>query len=157
MFYERAELNTQPASSTNENERTKIMTWYLNRGGNHVGRDGKTYANGEMLQDTLDLESMFPAKFQRVDPPAEIVAQLAAVAAPVATPEPAANAEVDVTDEFPGAKEAGFRVLQTNNKGKVAYNIFDGEDETPPLNEKPLTGPQTTKKLIELGVEAPQE
>lgn len=134
------------------------MTWYLNQGGNHIGKDGRTTPHGGLVQDDLDLATLFPNKFQKVDPPAEMIAEIQAAApAPVvAAAAPAAPTEVDVTDEFVGAKEAGFRVLQVYNKGKVAYNIFDG-DSPVPSNEKPLTGPQTSKKLVELGVVPPTE
>lgn len=135
--------------------------WFKNLGGSHVETKGEfntavVIAPNEVFESSKKLDQLFPNKFQEVTPPLAQRAQDVAIdptSAPTPEPEksPKEPEKVEVTTEFEGAEAAGFKIFQVNVHGKVRYNIFDGEAEEP-SNDKPLTGPQTTKKLAELGV-----
>jgi hypothetical protein len=133
--------------------------WYKNLGGNHTEGESntKTHGPGAVFESERPLADLFPNKFQEVDAPLKARKSIAApvptlaIEAPVvevpSEPEP-----VEVTSEYPGAEEAGLRVVQVMDKGKIRYNIYEVDSETP-INDTPLTGQKTTKKLVELGVE----
>lgn len=153
------------------------MPWFVNNGGVHQVRATKQLVkHGESFEEDLPLDEMFPNKFSRAEPPPHVLdairdqvrqqmeAEQAESLAAAASAEPAKPAgppadgtTEDRTDDFSGAKEAGFVVMGIIVKGKAKYNIFDKDNLKTPVNEHPLTGPKAEAKLAELGVKGVDE
>jgi len=133
------------------------MNKFLLNGGNHV-EDGKNYVKGEVVTSKLDLASLFPNKFQKVEAVSggdgvTIVTPVIPTPKKVGTVpqkdekiEPEAKSlqgepakeqpdGTEVTKDFPQAEGLNLKVMKVSPR---RFNVVDLEDSTKPMNEAPM-------------------
>jgi hypothetical protein len=110
---------------------------FKNNGGDHV-EAGVTYKKGDVFESDRQMDKIFLHKFERVYDEAPKQLKLGkkkgkAKKTPEKPQSPSDKRGVDVTDQFEGFEEDGYKVFRRGTK----FHIYEG-DSTDPVNDKGL-------------------